>query len=123
MLMLKRIFCSITAIAVLGIGEGAIAQNLIELGEDASGTPLFLVQKNPGSTSYEILQSYGSGTLETSLSAYCPANKYLVAATSIYNAKGTRISYKRVQKMTVSVVGSVGAKALNIVCHNIYSNQ
>lgn len=120
--MLKRIFCSVTAIAVLGIGEGAIAQNLIELGEDKSGTPIFLVQKNPGSTSYKILQSYGSGTLETSLSAYCPANKYFVAATSIYSAKGTPISNEVVQELTVPVAGSIGAKALEIVCRNIASS-
>jgi hypothetical protein len=119
MLTIKRILCSKTAIAVLGIGEGAIAQNLIDLGEDANGKPAFMVQESPNGTSFKMLQSYGGGMIQTLLSGGCAENKLFIVSSEIYNEQGILVSHQFIQRNVVPAPGSVSAKGLSIVCRNI----
>lgn len=52
--MLKRVGICLSAITLLGVSEVAIAQELVDLGRNSSGIPVFLQQESPVSTNFKI---------------------------------------------------------------------
>ncbi len=118
-LMLKRIFCSVTALAVLGMSEVAMAEELVDLGYDSKGSPIFLQRESPRSLRFELVSPYGDGMLETSFSAECGDSTAFLSVADIYSASGRRIEHLNINKNSVPPLGSPVGKALKIVCQSI----
>lgn len=119
MLTLKRIFCSVTALAVLGMSEVAMAEELVDLGYDSKGSPVFLQREFPRSLSFELVSPYGDGILQTSFSAECGDGTVFLSVADIYSASGRRIEHLPINEKSVPPSASPAGKALKIVCRSI----
>lgn len=119
MTALKRVGVCLSAIAILGISDRAIAQELVDLGRNSSGIPVFLQQESPRSANFTIVQEYGDGILYSSFSAGCKNRNVLYKSLALYNAAGDRTQNFVYNKTVVPPQKSFPSVSLAIVCRDL----
>lgn len=119
MAILKRIGFCLSAIAILGMSDRAIAQELVDLGRNSNGIPVFLQQESPVSTNFKIVQEYGDGILYSSFSAGCKNRNVFYKSLALYNAAGLRTQNFVYNKTVVPPQKSFPSVSLALVCRNL----
>ncbi|MBE9017455.1 hypothetical protein IQ272_15180 [Chroococcidiopsidales cyanobacterium LEGE 13417] len=116
--MIRQV-AAVAAIAIALGSSNAIAQveqQYVEVGEGASGMPVYLDKASVRGTNFRLIQQFGEGVAITDVAAYCPQKRLFTERVGVYSSRGEVITEHAERREGKFIPGSPPVNAMNIVC-------
>lgn len=123
--MIRQV-AAVAAIAIALGSSNAIAQveqQYVEVGEGASGMPVYLDKASIRGTSFKIIQQVGDGISVNEITAYCSQQSLISERIRIFDSNGELLAEDNKPQSRAFVSGAPATIASTIVCQSAISGS